>query len=169
MADLQVLITVPEAVVYGIAAARAGFNAEQPQAVDSGQLDANGAPVMVPNPALINSDADYLVARIGDVVASWAKQHAAAATPAPVPPTVINGVPQAVDMVKAEVYFIRLGVLATIKAAVAAAGAEAQAIWARSKTIQRQNPLMLQIAHQVLGWTDAQIDYHFTEADRVVV
>ncbi|MFC5498129.1 hypothetical protein ACFPOE_11335 [Caenimonas terrae] len=86
--------------------------------------------------------------------------------PAPPPPSVV---PQAIDMVKAEVYFIRIGIDQEVKDAVAAAGAEAQAIWQRSKTVQRNNALMLQIATNVLHWTAADIDAHFIAADKIEI
>lgn len=162
------MITINDDVVYGITAARLDFNASIPQTIPGPPAE-DGTATTVPNPDLIASDWDYFTSRASGMVASWANQHKASAPPVSVPPVVINLVPQSVDMVKVAVYFVRIGVADAVNDAIAAAGPEAQAIWARSKTVQRQNPLVLQIAHDVLHWTDAEIDNHFVQADKVVV
>lgn len=160
---LKILVEISDAGAAAIAAERLARNAEMPPRVLDGDSE-------IPNPALFATDTEYFLLRVQAMVALLVEKHnPPAPAPPPQPPITVTGVPQAVDMVKAEVYFIRIGVAGQIKAAISAAGAEAQAIWARSRTIQRHNPLMIQIATLVLGWSDAEIDQHFIEADKVVV
>ena len=109
--------------------------------------------------AAVTAERDAALAQVGALT----EQLAALQHP------VVNGVPQAVDMVKFVVYAQRQGFLATVESAVAAAGPEAALIWQRSKTVQRRNTLMLTLAHNVFHWTDAEIDAHFVAADQVVI
>ncbi len=169
MSKTKFVIEINDNVLYGITQARTDYNAAL-QPVGGPPDPVTGLATQLPNPDSIATDAEFFRKKIVAVVEGWALLYAPAAPPPPPPPPVVlTLVPQAVDMVKAQVYFERIGKLAQIEAAVAAAGNEAKIIWSKSKTVQRENTLMLQIAYGVLGWTDSEIDFHFTEADKVAI
>lgn len=172
---MQVLQEIPENKRYGIAAARALFNASQPATVN------DGAGNQIPNPALFASDEAYLTARCGDLVDGWCLQAdvANAPPPAPPPPGVINGVPQEVSARQAVQELIATGYHSDVEAdskvyqcinriADPVQRAFMRAEFDRSQVFLRQRPSLMLLAltpsPNGLGMTAADLDQMFVRA-----
>jgi len=62
----------------GVTYAMGLYNASLPETVDSGEKDADGQPVMIPNPARIADESDYVRYVGAQAVRSYAAQKARA-------------------------------------------------------------------------------------------
>lgn len=80
--------------------------------------------------------------------------------PEPQPPAI----PQTIRMAQALVYLENKGLREQVEAAVAGMGTIAQIRFQREVNCNRYDELVLGI-QQLLGWTDAEMDTMFTEAD----
>ena len=114
--------------------------------------------------ALTTEKADLVAARDAAVtqVATLTAQVTALQPPAPV-----NGVPQVVTMVQAQLALLKAGLLDQVNTAIAAIpgdqGRAAQIEWASATSVHRVNPLITAM-QTALSLTDAQIDALFVAA-----
>jgi hypothetical protein len=145
-------------------------NAEKPATI---MQIVNGAEVLVPNPAIVHSDNDYLSARLSDVLNSYVQQkHAAQSTtpPAPTPaPAPGSTVPQTVVRKKALRAMNDKGVYSAVKNFIASIPDEKvrneyEIELAEAQTFGRQHPFVLNAA-QALAWTNQFVDELFIYAD----
>lgn len=83
------------------------------------------------------------------------------------PPAPVNGVPQVVTMVQAQLALLKAGLLDQVNTAIAAIpgdqGRAAQIEWASATSVHRVNPLIAAM-QTALSLTDAQIDALFVAA-----
>jgi hypothetical protein len=162
MPDLQILLTITEVDRVGVTHARTKFNASVPATVkDENDND-------IPNPALITSDEDYVLARIQGVVDSWKAQAVLDNTPLPPPPpspSVINGIPQMVSRRQARQALIQAGKFDLVQPAIdsipnATQRAMMQSEWDDSLTFQRSRPALIQMG-LAIGLTSTDLDNLF--------
>ena len=157
--ELGNVITDP-AKDYGITFAREKYNASLPQTilVDGEQ---------VPNPALLASDSQYLLLRIGTMVDSWAQQADQVAPPPPPPPGPINGVPQAVTKRQGRQALVLAGKLSLVQQAIDALPEPQRTLmqieWDDSTEFHRQRPSLIQLG-TAIGLTSQDIDNLFIQA-----
>jgi hypothetical protein len=72
-------------------------------------------------------------------------------------------VPRSVSMRQARVYLSRASLLDLVSAQIADTSGEAQIVWEYSQEVQRDNPLISNMA-AALGWTEEQLDQMFIDA-----
>lgn len=172
---MQYVTTINPASVPGITAARAAYNASLPATIDGGQKTAEGAPIMVANPALLSSDSAYLDFVLRSAVDSWNRQFAPVIAPPVLPPAAVNGVPQEVTRRQGiQALIIRkdaagVSYKSKVQPAIDAIvdpmqRALMQAEWDESQTFQRQRPALIQMATAIGLTTPAQIDDLFVFA-----
>src|SRR5207253_1464762 len=126
-----------------------------------------------PNPALIASDAAYLLARIGTMVDSWAQQADMVSPPPAPPPGTVNGIPQEVTRRQARQALALTGKLDLVQGCInsipdAMQREMVQIEWDDSQVFQRQRPSLIALATNPapygLGMTLADLDALFVRA-----
>jgi hypothetical protein len=158
---MKIEVNIPEALLPGVAFARAQANAGVPATVEQ-----DGE--QVPNPAFHATDSDYFLARVGDVLNSWKQQADATAAPPPPPPVLLDGVPQEVTRRQARQALVLAGKFDLVQPAIDAIPnpvqrALMQSEWDDSQTFQRHRPALLQMA-AAIGLASSDLDDLFTLA-----
>lgn len=161
MSDTVWSLTIPAALMAGIAHARSKANEGVPATIE-----VEGA--QVPNPAYFATDFAYFQARMGDVLNSWENTRladTAAPAPAPVP---VGGVPQEVTRRQARQALLLAGKLDLVQPAIDAIEdpqqrAIMQIEWDDSQTFQRQRPTLIALG-TAIGLTSTDLDDLFTQA-----
>lgn len=147
---------------YGITFVREQHNSSLPPVIINGEGE------LVPNPDLMPSDYAYLLARIGSMVDSWARQaDLAVAPPPPPPPGVINGVPQVVTKRQGRQALALAGKLDDVQNAINALPEPQRTLmqieWDDSTEFHRQRPSLIQLG-TAIGLTSEDIDNLFIQA-----
>jgi hypothetical protein len=161
---VQVLITINDAFVPSVGAARKAYNATLSATVT---VDANGNQLppgqTLPNPALINDDVSFVQFQNGELCKGWLAKYGA--LPAPV---IINGVPQSVPRRKGIQALIDktdangVRYFDKVQPAIDAITdpqqkATMQNEWDNSQDFDRQRPSLIQMA-VAIGITDPAVD-----------
>lgn len=166
---------INDASRYGITAARAAYNAALPAEVQVSPADGDTPAVMGPNPDLISTDEGYLDFVLQRAVQSWCQQYAPVVT-APVPETVVAGVPQQVTRRQAKTVMELTpdnahGNLwnAALAAASAIPDPQVRVVTTNylMESLYFEYAQVLAMAHQLLGMTSAQVDALFVAASKL--
>jgi hypothetical protein len=187
---MQVLITIDEAVRYGVAHVRELRNNSLPQTVQHGErqdgeiqtgTDKDGKPIMAPkmvpnmvaNPDLLATDEEYIAWLLGQANAGWCTQARAAGVVAadPVPPAPVGSVPYEVTRRQARQALILAGKFDLVQPAINAIADPVQrklmqSEWDDSQVFVRTRPALVSMGHAI-GLDDAGLDALFIAASKL--